>query len=191
MVNVQLIDRLRHAFATPAPEAPPPAGKREAAVLMLFDPARDGLPLLFVRRSEHLRHHAGQIGLPGGSREPEDGDLVATALREAGEEVGLDPTCVEVLGALPPRLTYRSDLWLTPIALLQTRPFSVRGDGNEVAEWFWLRLSDLLTAPHRVEEWMAEDGEHRQVHYYEAEGRTVWGVTGWIVHDLLERLGTA
>jgi hypothetical protein len=38
---------------------------------------------------------------------------------------------------------------------------------------------------------MAEDGEHRQVHYYEAEGRTVWGVTGWIVHDLLERLGTA
>ena len=67
----------------------------------------------------------------------------------------------------------------------------MRGDGNEVAEWFWLRLSDLLTAPHRVEEWMAEDGEHRQVHYYEAEGRTVWGVTGWIVHDLLERLGTA
>lgn len=102
MVNVQLIDRLRHAFAAPAPEAPPPAGKREAAVLMLFDPTRDGLPLLFVQRSAHLRHHAGQIGLPGGSREPEDGDLVATALREAGEEVGLDPTCVEVLGRSHP-----------------------------------------------------------------------------------------
>jgi len=89
-----------------------------------------------------------------------------------------------------PRLTYRSDLWLTPIAGLQTRPFSVRGDGNEVAEWFWLRLGDLLIAPHRAEEWTAEGDERRLVHYYEAGGRTIWGVTGRIVHDLLERLGT-
>ena len=189
-MNGQLIDRLRHGFAVPAPEAPPPPGKREAAVLMLFDPARDGLPLLLVRRAEHLRLHAGQIGLPGGSWEPEDRDLVATALREASEEIGLDPTCVEVLGALPPRLTQSSDLWLTPIAGLQTRPFTVHGDGDEVAEWFWLSLGGLLSAPHRAEEWTAEGGERRLVHYYEAEGRTIWGVTGGIVHDLLELLGT-
>ena len=157
---------------------------------MLLDPARDGLPLLFVQRAEHLRLHAGQIGLPGGSWEPEDRDLVATALREASEEIGLDPTCVEVLGALPPRLTHRSDLWLTPIAGLQSRPFTLRGDGNEVAEWFWLSLGGLLSAPHRAEELTSEAGEQRLVHYYEAEGRTIWGVTGGIVHDLLELLGT-
>ncbi len=156
---------------------------------MLFDPARDGLPLLFVRRAEHLRLHAGQIGLPGGSREPGDSDVVATALREAGEEIGLQPDCVEVLGALPARLTQRSDLWLTPIAGLQTRPFTVRGDGHEVAGWFWLPLTALLAAPHRTEQRTGDGGERRPVHYYETEGRTIWGVTGGIVHDLLERLG--
>ena len=112
---------------------------------------------------------------------------MATALREADEEVGLDPSCVEILGALPPRLTHRSDLWLTPIAGLQRRPFTVRGDGHEVAEWFWVPLGALLTAPHRTEERTSEGGQHHLVHHYEAEGRTIWGVTGGIVHDLLER----
>ena len=55
---------------------------------------------------------------------------------------------------------------------------------------FWLSLGGLLSAPHRAEEWTAEGGERRLVHYYEAEGRTIWGVTGGIVHDLLELLGT-
>ncbi len=185
-----LTERLRRAFDPRVPGGPPPPGKREAAVLMLFDPARAGLPLLFLRRSEHLRLHAGQIALPGGSREREDVDAVATALREAGEEVGLDPDDVEIIGVLPPRLTNRSDLWLTPVAGLQRRPFTVRGDGHEVAEWFWLPLEGLMTAAHRVEEWAREESEPRSVHFYDLEGRTVWGVTGAIVHDLLERLGT-
>ena len=185
----ELLARLRKALAGPAPKAPPPPGKREAAVLMLFDPAREGIPLLFVRRADHLRLHAGQIGLPGGSREHGDRDIVATALREAGEEVGVDPADVEVIGSLPARLTHRSDLRLTPIAALQRRPFEVRGDGFEVAEWFWLPLHNLLAAGHRSEAWTAEPGETRLVHHYEVEGRTIWGVTGGIVHDLLERFG--
>jgi 8-oxo-dGTP pyrophosphatase MutT (NUDIX family) len=186
-----LTDRLRRALGAPAAAGPPPPGKREAAVLMLFDPARAGLPLLFVRRADHLRLHAGQIALPGGSREKGDRDAVATALREAGEEVGLDPSDVEIIGALPPRLTNRSDLWLTPVAGLQRRPFTIRGDGHEVAEWFWLPLEGLMTAAHRVEHWGREGSGPRPVHFYELEGRTVWGVTGAIVHDLLERLGAA
>jgi 8-oxo-dGTP pyrophosphatase MutT (NUDIX family) len=183
----ELVERLRRALADPAPALPPPAGKREAAVLLLFDPAQDGLPLLFVRRADHLRLHAGQIGLPGGSREAADRDLVATALREAGEEVGLDAADVEIIGRLPARLTHRSDLWLTPIAGLQRRPFTVRGDGNEVAEWFWLPLAGLMQADHRAQVW-GEGAEKRLVHHYEMAGRTVWGVTGAIVFDLLELL---
>ena len=186
-MSPELVDQLRRALVDPAPAVPPPAGKREAAVLMLFDPARAGLPLLFVRRADHLRHHAGQIGLPGGSREAADLDLVATALREAGEEVGVDAADVEIIGRLPARLTHRSDLWLTPIAGLQRRPFTVRGDGNEVAEWFWLPLAGLIQADHRAEEW-GEGAERRLVHHYELAGRTIWGVTGGIVFDLLELL---
>jgi len=155
---------------------------------MLFDPAEAALPLLFVRRADHLRLHAGQIGLPGGSRETSDQDIVATALRETAEEVGVPPADVEVIGRLPPRLTHRSDLWLTPIAGLQRRPVTPRGDGNEVAEWFRLPLADLVRADHRVEEWDAAGGEKRLVHHYELAGRIIWGVTGAIVHDLLERL---
>jgi len=185
-----LTDRLRRSLDTTAPEGVPPPGKREAAVLMLFDPAGAGLPLLFVRRADHLRLHAGQIAFPGGSHEPGDRDAVATALREAGEEVGLDPGDVEIIGALPARLTNRSDLWLTPVAGLQRRPFTIHGDGHEVAEWFWLPLEGLMAAAHRVERWGPEGTEPRPVHFYELQGRTVWGVTGRIVHDLLERLAT-
>jgi 8-oxo-dGTP pyrophosphatase MutT (NUDIX family) len=189
-VTSDLVERLRRAFAVPSPAVPPPLGKREAAVLLLFDPGEDGLPLLFVRRAEHLRLHAGQIGLPGGSREAGDRDLVATALREASEEVGVEPADVEVIGSLPARLTHRSDLWLTPIAGLQRRPFTVHAEAGEVAEWFRLPLAGLLEADHRAEVWGTETPA-RRVHYYDLAGRTVWGVTGAIVHDLLELLRSA
>lgn len=187
-MTAELIDRLRRAVGEPAPDLPPP-GKRQAAVLMLFDPASEGLPLLFVQRADHLRLHPGQIGFPGGSREPGDADLTATALREAAEEVGLSPDDVEVVGSLPSRLTRRSDLWLTPVAGLLRGPFRVRGDGYEVADWFWLPLATLVAAPHRVETWAGDAGAERLIHYYEAGGRTIWGVTGGIIHDLLDRLG--
>ncbi len=155
---------------------------------MLFDPAEAGLPLLFVRRADHLRLHAGQIALPGGSREAVDQDLVATALRETAEEVGVTAADVEIIGRLPSRLTHRSDLWLAPIAGVLRRPVTVRGDSGEVAEWFWLPLEGLQLAEHRAEEWETGDGGTRLVHHYELAGRTVWGVTGGIVHDLLELL---
>jgi 8-oxo-dGTP pyrophosphatase MutT (NUDIX family) len=189
MTAADLVAALRRAVS-PAPEQPaaPPQGKREAAVLLLADPSATGLPLLFVRRTDHLRFHAGQIGFPGGSREPGDADLVATALRESEEEIGLDPANVEVLGFLPPRLTRRSDLWLTPVVGLRREPFAVRGDGYEVAEWFWVPLATLRDAPHRVEEVRTVGEEAQRVHFFDAEGRMIWGVTGQIVADLLDRL---
>lgn len=191
-MTAELVDHLRRALALPRSGAePPPAGRREAAVLLLADPAREGAPVLFVRRAAHLRQHAGQIGLPGGSREPADRDVVATALREAGEEVGVEPGNVEVLGSLAPRLTHRSQLWLTPVIGVQLHPFAVRGDGYEVAEWFWVPLAELRRAPHRVERWERYGEPPRDVHHYQAAGRIIWGVTGQILHDLFELLAAA
>jgi 8-oxo-dGTP pyrophosphatase MutT (NUDIX family) len=188
-VSPSLLDRLRGAVDRVAtPPAPASPGKRQAAVLILVDPEQSHLPVLFVQRADHLRQHAGQIAFPGGATEPDDEDSVATALREAAEEIGVDTANVEVLGLLPPRLTAVSDLWLTPVVGLQRQPFEVRGDGFEVAGWFRVGLADLLTAPHEVRD-LEHEGLIRSVHFYDVGGRTIWGVTAAILHDLLARLG--
>lgn len=190
MGEEDLLSRLRGAVdPLEVPEPPPPDGQRRAAVLLLADPAADGLPVLFVRRADHLRQHAGQIALPGGAAEPGDAGIVATALREAAEEVGVAADDVEVIGKLPPLLTAVSDLWLTPVVGLQRRAWTVRGDGWEVAEWFSVRLADLLGAPHTCRELERDPGIRREVHFYEVDGRTIWGVTAAILHGLMGRMG--
>jgi 8-oxo-dGTP pyrophosphatase MutT (NUDIX family) len=184
-----IVDRLR-AIARPAAAAPaPPAsGGRPASVLLLCDPSTPGVPLLFVLRSPDLRAHPGQIAFPGGSAEPDDADVVATALREANEELGVDADNVEILGLLSPFATVVSDRWLTPVIGLERGPSQLRGDGFEIAEWFRIDIAALLVAPHSVRE-LERDGVRRRVHFYEASQRVIWGVTGGILHELLVLLG--
>jgi 8-oxo-dGTP pyrophosphatase MutT (NUDIX family) len=86
---------------------PPAEGGRDSAVLVLFGEGSQGPDLLLIERAATLRAHAGQPAFPGGAQDPEDSGPVAAALREAQEEVGLDPASVDVLGVLPA-------LWLPP-----------------------------------------------------------------------------
>ena len=184
-----IVDRLR-AIARPVSEvaAPPADGGRPASVLLLCDPSSPGVPLLFVLRSPDLRAHPGQIAFPGGSAEPGDADVVVTALREANEELGIEPDNVEVLGLLSPFSTVVSDRWLTPVIGLERSPSKLRGDDFEIAEWFRIDIAELLVAPHTEREF-ERDGIRRRVHYYEASQRIIWGVTGGILHELLVLLG--
>ncbi len=189
MTGLSVIDRLRAAVHMPDSALPvAPAGLRPASVLLLCDPTTPGVPLLFVLRSTELRHHPGQIAFPGGSVEPSDADVVATALREASEEVGVEPGDVEVIGVLSPFNTAVSERWLTPVVGIERAPSRLRVDDIEVAEWFRIDVADLLVAPHEVRE-LERDGLRRQVHFYEAQGRVIWGVTGAILHELLTLLG--
>lgn len=182
-----MLPRLRAAVDhTPAALADT-GGRRPASVLLVFDPEPSRLPLLFMLRSSELRHHAGQIAFPGGGRESGDDDVVSTALREAHEEVGLDPGNVEVIGLLPPFITAVSDRRLTPVVGLQRAPWTVRPDPVEVAEWFWIDLAVLLRAPHEVRR-LERDGVERDVHFYTVGERVIWGVTGAILHELMGRI---
>ena len=183
-----LLERLRAATGI-VPERPAPPGVAgSAGVLVIADALKPELPLLFTERTAHLRHHAGQIAFPGGRREPGDADIIATALREAGEEVGLPPDTAEVIGTLDPFATAVSNRWLTPVVAVTSTPWRVVPHPGEVADSFWIPLAEILRAPHTVRE-LERDGHSRPVHFSEGGGRVIWGVTGAILEDLLSRIG--
>jgi 8-oxo-dGTP pyrophosphatase MutT (NUDIX family) len=134
---------------------------RIASVLVPLVMRESGITVLLTQRADHLNDHAGQVSFPGGRQEPEDADSTATALREAQEEIGLDPSRVEVLGSLPEYLT-GTGFNVTPVVGLVHPPFDVAPDSLEVASIFEVPLSFLMNPAHhevRVLRW--EGGERR------------------------------
>ena len=123
--------------------------------------ASNGLTVLLTQRADHLNDHAGQVSFPGGRHEPFDADATATALREAQEEVGLDPSRVEILGALPDYLT-GTGFRVTPVIGLVHPPFTLKADALEVAEVFEVPLAFLMNpANHEERVFRYEGGERR------------------------------
>jgi 8-oxo-dGTP pyrophosphatase MutT (NUDIX family) len=185
MYPEDLRGRLRSALdPAPAPVAAP--GDRLAAVLALLVETPD-LALVFGRRSDALPRHAGQVAFPGGIVDDADADLASTALREAEEEIGLDPALPEVLGALPPVHTTVSGILVVPfVGMLETVPALTLGDG-EFDEVLTFPVRRLLEAEALVE-WERGDGRRWTGWTYEVDGTTIWGATGHMLHALLEIL---
>jgi len=158
---------------------------RQAAVLAAAVSRSDGDRLLFIRRADHLGEHPGQMGFPGGGREPSDADLRATALREADEEIGLRADEAEVVGRLDDIRT---------VSEYAVRPFVGRvpdrsyvPDGREVAEVVTLPVAGLVDR----ENYESERRDHPhygeiRLHFFHVDGYTVWGATGRMVVQLLE-----
>lgn len=161
---------------------------RPAAVLALIDPAQAELPLLLLRRSSALRAHPGQVGLPGGSPAPEDGELWRTALREANEELGVPPEAVDLRGRATVVPTRNSGYLITPFVGLLRFPFQVQPATVEVESYFWFPLLPGGAPPARIEREMTfSSGSLTMPGYAHAE-HFVWGATGAVVADLLARL---
>lgn len=179
---------------------------RRSSVLILFgeldriDAASDaGVPpeldVLLLRRSDALRHHAGQIAFPGGRAEADDADATATALREAVEETGLDPAGVAVIGALPELHIPVSNNLVTPVIGWWCRPSEVAADESESVDVFRVPVAELLDPAHRVTSVLDRDGHHHRGPAFvlgeRFGGRIVWGFTGIVLSSLFEQLGWA
>jgi 8-oxo-dGTP pyrophosphatase MutT (NUDIX family) len=201
--SLDLLDRLRAALLAAglgptyldiAP-ADDPEGRTLAAGLVLLYPFHlAGLPgeqsspaphLVLTQRTTALRRHSGQISLPGGRYDLEDGSLLRTALRETEEELGVDPADLTIWGRLEPEHIVASHYALAPfVAFTPRRPRFVPAPA-EVAEVIDLPLAHLLD-PATVEEEVWEfQGSARRVCFYRYGEHKIWGATARILHQVV------
>jgi len=160
---------------------------RLAAVLVpLF--LRDDEPwILFTRRTEHLKNHAGEISFPGGGAEPEDNDLWQTALRENEEEMGMAAADIRCLGRLDDFISVYGYL-VTPYVGSFHDPYPYRIDPGEIAEVIELPLRRLRDPQIYHQENWQHLGRKIPVDFYRLDGHKIWGMTASILKQLLHRL---
>lgn len=194
---------LRQRFASPPWWQPETSGdghlfegrERVAASVLVPLVERDGgLTVLLTQRTAHLRDHAGQISFPGGRAESDDEDAVATALREAAEEIGLARQHIDVIGSLPEYRTVTC-FDVTPVVALVRPPFELALDTHEVAEAFEVPLIFLMTPAHHQRHSFEFPGYRREflsMPWPRPDGRRepyfIWGATAAMLRNLYRLL---
>ena len=158
---------------------------REAAVLVaLFEDVGE-THVVLTKRPETMPSHQGEIAFPGGKREPTDSSLVAAALREAYEEIGLEPDAVEVVIELDTIATVASAFTISPFVGVLAEPPVLKPHPREVVDVFAVPVSELLSPEAYREELWDLWGAYRPMAFFELPGETVWGATARILSRLL------
>lgn len=161
-------------------------GVRAAAVLVPIV-CREEPTLLLTRRADTLRKHAGQVAFPGGKADPQDASLIATALREAEEEVAIPPAAVQVLGQMAP-LDSSSGFRVTPIVGLVPADVRFHANEGEVADVFEIPLHEALTLSRYYPLDIHRNGYRHRVYLSWYQRRFVWGLTAAIIRRLAQQV---
>ena len=144
--------------------------------------------LLLTRRTANLRSHPGQVAFPGGRIDRDDRDAISAALREAHEEVGLEPALVDVMGLADTYLT-GTGYQVTPVVGLVPSDAPLRANAQEVADLFEVPLAFVLDpSNHQLRE-MEWQGRLRRYYVIEWRERTIWGATAGMLVNLAARIG--
>jgi 8-oxo-dGTP pyrophosphatase MutT (NUDIX family) len=168
-------------------QRPTPQTLLPAAVLIALQTRPDGTFLILTKRASHLKHHPGQIAFPGGKADAADRDPVATALREAREEIGLSAGDAQVLGEIEPHETV-TGFRVTPVIARISPTFRPIRQEDEVEEVFAVPLSHVTNpAMFRVEgrRWLGQTRHYYVVPYVPYY---IWGATARILRALADRM---
>lgn len=180
-----LVERLRRHRPQFHDRGIPRSGRTSAVLVPLY--VEDGEPsVLLTRRSPAMRAHTHEVAFPGGRHDDTDADHIATALREAKEEVDLDPGAVEIVGQLDHFVTGGSQSLVYPyVGLLDRPPTGLTPNPVEVEAILHVPLRELLLDEVWREELWTRDGMRAPVTFFELVGDTVWGATGNMLRQLL------
>jgi 8-oxo-dGTP pyrophosphatase MutT (NUDIX family) len=177
-------ESVRSAALDQLPLTPTFPDARPSAVLIALLDGPNGAEVLLTKRSKTLRNHSGEISFPGGRIDPGE-TPIETALREANEEVGLDPAAVRVFGQLSHLSTVVSRSYIVPVvATLTSRPVLTPHDA-EVARILWVPLAELVDPATYREEWWGTPPLDRRMNFFELDDETVWGATAFMLYELL------
>ncbi len=181
------LDDVCRALATaPAPRAADTEGPgvRASAVLAPLYEADGEAHVVLTRRAQHMRSHRGEVSFPGGGQEPGE-DLWATALREAHEEVALDPSTVTRIGEIDHLRTVMSRSFIVPYVGTLPGPPDLVASPREVELVLHVPLSELLADGVFREERWGIPPQDRPIYFFEVVGDTIWGATGAMLRNLL------
>lgn len=181
-------DRLAAALAAHGATSLADDGRTRAAVLIPLQAADDDVHIVYTRRAPDLPHHAGQVAFPGGTRDPGDASLEATALREAYEEIGLTPADVTVLGKLDDIHTVSSRFVISPFVARVPYPYAWRPHPAEVDAIFSVPVPRLLAPDAERQELWDFGGRKVPIDLFPVDDHVIWGATHRITRSLLDLL---